>query len=81
MKLKIEVPEVNFSQFNSKIDCKRQLYKGDLVKILDEKGDIIEYAYLLKDIYMMQGYPFAVLKLQRNNKILEMVITNAIQKV
>jgi hypothetical protein len=90
MKLKIEVPEVNFSPFNLKInyppfnlkiDCKRQLYKGDLVKILDDKGDIIEYAYLLKDIYMMQGYPFAVLKLQRNNKILEMVITDAIQKV
>lgn len=81
MSLNIKVPKVKFSPFNSKIDRKRKLNQGDLVTILDDKGDIIDYAYLINDIYLIQGYPFVTLKLQRTNKTVEMVITDAIQKV
>lgn len=81
MNLNIKVPKVKFSPFNSKIDRNRKLYEGDLVKILDEKGDVIDYGYLIKDTYYIQGYPFITLKTQRTDKTVEMVITDAIQKV
>jgi hypothetical protein len=81
MNLNIKVPKEKLSQFNLKIDRKKQFVEGDLVKILDENGDVIDYAYLIKDVYYKQGYPFVTLKTQRTDKTLEMVITNAIQKV
>ena len=81
MNLNIKVPKVKFSPFNSKIDRRRKLNEGDLVKILDEKGDVIDYGYLIKDTYYIQGYPFITLKTQRTDKTVEMVITDAIQKV
>lgn len=81
MNLNIKVPKVKFSPFNSKIDRKRKLYEGDLVKIVDDKGEVLDYAYLIKDIYFIQGYPFVMLKTQRTDKTMEMVVTNAIQKV
>lgn len=81
MSLNIKVPKVKFSPFDSKIDRKRKLNEGDLVKILDENGDIIDYGYLIKDMYFIQGYPFATIKTQRTDMTIEMVITSAIQKV
>jgi hypothetical protein len=75
------VPKEKFSQFNLKIDRKKQLVEGDLVKILDDNGNVLDYAYLIKDVYYKQDYPFVTLKTQRTDKTLEMVVTNAIQKV
>lgn len=81
MSLNTKVPKEKFSQFNLKIDRKKQLVEGDLVKILDDNGNVLDYAYLIKDVYYKQGYPFVTLKTQRTDKTLEMVVTNAIQKV
>jgi hypothetical protein len=81
MSLNTKVPKEKFSQFNLKIDRKKQLVEGDLVKILDADGNVLDYAYLIKDVYYKQGYPFVTLKTQRTDKTLEMVVTNAIQKV
>jgi hypothetical protein len=75
------VPKEKFSQFNLRIDKETKLVEGDLVKILDETGNVLDYAYLIKDIYFVQGYPFVMLKTQRTDKTMEMVLTNAIQKV
>jgi hypothetical protein len=76
-----KVPKEKFWQFNSKIDRKRTLNEGDLIKILDQNGEVIDYGYLIKDIYFKQGYPFVTIKTQRTDKTLEMVVTDAIQKV
>jgi hypothetical protein len=76
-----KVPKEKFSQFNLRIDKKADFVLGELVKIVDDKGEVLDYAYLIKDIYFVQGYPFVTLKTQRTDKTLEMVITNAIQKV
>ena len=81
MNLNIKVPKVKFSPFNSKTDRKRKLNEGDLIKIIDENGDVIDYGYLIKDTYYIQGYPFVIVKTQRTDKTVEMVLTNAIQKV
>lgn len=81
MNLNTKVPKEKFSQFNLKIDRKKNLIEGDLVKILDGDGNVLDYAYLIKDVYYKQGYPFVMLKTQRTDKTLEMVVTNAIQKV
>lgn len=81
MNSNIKGPKEKLSQFNLKIDRKKHFVEGDLVKILDGDGNVIDYAYLIKDIYYKQGYPFVTLKTQRTDKTLEMVITNAIEKV
>lgn len=81
MNSNIKVPKVKFSPFNLKIDKKSNFVEGELVKIVDDKGEVLDYAYLIKDIYFVQGYPFVMLKTQRTDKTMEMVLTNAIQKV
>jgi hypothetical protein len=69
------------SLWNFTIDAKCALKKGDIVKILDDKGDTLEYAYLLTDVTMMHGMPIVNLKTQRTNQTIEMVVTSAIQKI
>jgi len=64
-----------------RIDKKADFVQGELVKIVDDKGEVLDYAYLIKDVYFVQGYPFVMLKTQRTDKTMEMVVTNAIQKV
>lgn len=81
MSSNIKVPKAKFSPFNLRIDKRANFIAGDLVKIIDEDGRVLDYAYLIKDIYFKQGYPFVTLKTQRTDKTLEMVVTNAIQKV
>jgi len=81
MNLNTKVQTEKFSQFNLRIDRKNNLNKGDLVKLTDGEGNAIEYAYLITNIYYQHGYPFVTLKTQRTDKTLEMVVTNAIQKV
>ena len=81
MSLNIKVPKVKFSLFNLRIDKKADFVQGELVKIVDDKGEVLDYAYLIKDVYFVQGYPFVMLKTQRTDKTMEMVVTNAIQKV
>lgn len=81
MSLNIKVPKEKFSQFNLRIDKKADFVQGELVKIVDDKGEVLDYAYLIKDVYFVQGYPFVMLKTQRTDKTMEMVVTNAIQKV
>lgn len=70
-----------FSLFSLKNSKKLKLDVGDLVKILDENKNVIEYAYLIKDIHYEQGWPFIEVRTQRTNKTLKMVLTDAIQKV
>lgn len=81
MNSNIKVPKEKFSQFNLRIDKKADFVQGELVKILDGDGNVLDYAYLIKDVYFVQGYPFVMLKTQRTDKTMEMVVTNAIQKV
>lgn len=81
MNSNIKVPKEKFSQFNLRIDKKANFVEGELVKIVDDTGNVLDYAYLIKDIYYIQGYPFVTLKTQRTDKTIEMVVTNAIQKV
>lgn len=81
MSSNIKVPKEKFSQFNLRIDKKADFVQGELVKIVDDKGEVLDYAYLIKDVYFVQGYPFVMLKTQRTDKTMEMVVTNAIQKV
>lgn len=80
MSSNIKVPKEKFSQFNLRIDKKADFVQGELVKIVDDKGEVLDYAYLIKDVYFVQGYPFVMLKTQRTDKTMEMVVTNAIQK-
>jgi|688.fasta_scaffold454566_2 hypothetical protein len=81
MSSNIKVPKEKFSQFNLRIDKRADFVEGQLVKIVDDNGEVLDYAYLIKDIYFIQGYPFVMLKTQRTDKTMEMVVTNAIQKV
>jgi hypothetical protein len=63
------------------IDKKSKFIQGDLVKILDDEGNVLDYGYLIKDMWEENGMPLVRLKTQRTDKTLEMVLTNAIQKV
>jgi hypothetical protein len=63
------------------IDKKAKFMQGDLVKILDDHGNILDYGYLIKDMWEENGMPLVRLKTQRTDKTLEMVLTNAIKKV
>ena len=63
------------------IDKKAKLKSGDLVKILDEQGNVMDYGYLIKDMWEEWGMPLIRLKTQRTDRDLEMVVTNAIKKV
>jgi hypothetical protein len=54
---------------------------GDLVKILDDQGNPIEYGYLLKEPVKNNGVLLLHIKTQRTNKTVEMALTNAIQKI
>lgn len=60
---------------------KTDLKCGDLVKILDDRGNPIEYGYLLKEPVKKNGVLLVNIKTQRTNKTVEMAITNAIQKI
>ena len=63
------------------IDKKTKLLSGDLVKILDEDGNVLDYGYLIKDMWEEHGMPLIRVKTQRTDRDLEMVLTNAIKKV
>jgi hypothetical protein len=63
------------------INKKTKFLQGDLVKILDDEGNVLDYAYLIKDMWEENGMPLVKLKTQRTDKTLEMVLTNAIKKV
>lgn len=63
------------------ISKKCKFIQGDLVKILDDEGNVLDYGYLIKDMWEENGMPLVRLKTQRTDKTLEMVLTNAIQKV
>ncbi len=63
------------------IDKKTKFMQGDLVKILDDEGNVLDYGYLIKDMWEENGMPLIKLKTQRTDKTLEMVLTNAIKKV
>lgn len=57
-----------------------ELKCGDLVKIFDMSGNIIEYAYLLKDPVKTDGVFKIEIKTQMG-ETLSVAVTNAIQKV
>jgi hypothetical protein len=63
------------------IDKKTKLIQGDLVQIMDEEGNVMDYGYLIKDMWEEHGMPLIRLKTQRTDRDLEMVLTNAIKKV
>jgi hypothetical protein len=67
--------------WNFTINKKPNFNKGDLVEILDDDGNILDYGYLIKDMWEENGIPLVKLKTQRTDKTLEMVLTNAIKKV
>jgi hypothetical protein len=67
--------------YSFRIDKKTKLKQGDIVKILDQNGDILEFAYLVTDMKVVNGYPFITIKTQKTEKTIEMILTNAIQKI
>ena len=81
MNLKDEKQGEEHSPWSFMIDKKTKLSEGDLVKVMDENGNILDYAYLIKDMWEEHGMPIIRVKTQRTDKDLEMVVTNAIKKV
>ena len=81
MNSKEKSPGEKSSLWNFTIDTKSKLKKGDIVKILDTEGNVLEYAYLLTDVNMTLGMPLIQLKTQRTNQTIDMVVTNAIEKI
>jgi hypothetical protein len=66
--------------FTISINKTTDLKSGDLIKILDMRGDPLEYAYLLKDPVKMNGIFIIDIKTQ-NGETVAVAVTNAIQKV
>jgi hypothetical protein len=64
-----------------RIDHKSSLKKGDVVQILDEYGKISDYAYLTSDVKISYGVATFTATLQKINRNIEMVMTDAIRKV
>ena len=81
MSLKDENQGVEHTPWSFMIDKKTKLLSGDLVKILDEDGNVLDYGYLIKDMWEEHGMPLIRVKTQRTDRDLEMVLTNAIKKV
>ena len=81
MNLKDENQGVEHTPWSFTIDKKTKLLSGDLVKILDEDGNVLDYGYLIKDMWEEHGMPLIRVKTQRTDRDLEMVLTNAIKKV
>ena len=69
------------SQWNFKINKKSGLKPGDVIKIIDETGKTLEFGYITNDIFEVDGMPIANITLQRNMLKVEMVVTDAIQKI
>lgn len=81
MNLKDEKQGEEHTPWSFMIDKKTKLSAGDLVKVMDENGNILDYAYLIKDMWEEHGMPIIRVKTQRTDRDLEMVVTNAIKKV
>ena len=81
MNSKDEKQEGEHTPWSFTIDKKTKLLSGDLVKILDEDGNVLDYGYLIKDMWEEHGMPLIRVKTQRTDRDLEMVLTNAIKKV
>jgi hypothetical protein len=81
MNLKDAKPGEEHTLWSFTIDKKAKLSKGDLVKIFDDTGNVIDYGYLISDMWEEWGMPLVKLKTQRTDKTMEMVVTNAIKKV
>lgn len=81
MNSKVVKPGEEHTLWSFTIDKKTKLVSGDLVKILDEQGNVMDYGYLIKDMWEEHGMPLIRVKTQRTDRDLEMVLTNAIKKV
>jgi hypothetical protein len=71
----------NHTLLNFTICKTTKLKQGDSVKIFDGSGKIVEYGYLLNNPVKSNGIFLANIKTQRANVVLEMVLTDAIQKI
>lgn len=71
------------ADLQSKIDYKnsQKLKAGDIVVLLDESKNPYDFAYLLKDPYVVDHLPVISLKSQRTHFVFDMVITDAVKKV
>ena len=64
-----------------KIDYKSKLVYGDVIQILDDKGEVQDYAYLNSDVKITYGVAIVNVTLQKTGKNIEMVLTDAIKKI
>lgn len=63
------------------IDYKTRFKTGELVKIVDQSNNIIQYGYVAANSKQISGVPFVEIMSQRDKKIIKLVVTNAIQKI
>jgi acyl-ACP thioesterase len=64
-----------------KIDYESNLVYGDVIQILDDKGEIQDYAYLNSDVKISYGVAFVNVTSQKTGKNIEIVVTDAIKKI
>ena len=60
------------------------LESGDVVKVLDPEGNVLEYGYLLTSPYLDKSNGnliFVDVVLQSTKETIKMVLSNAIQKI
>lgn len=69
------------SLWNFKIDRNSKLKPGDVVKILNWDGDALEFGYITEEIKEKNGIPIVAITLQKGLIKINMVVTDAIQKV
>ena len=81
--MKLDVPnELNRPmQLKLKIEYASELKIGDVVQILDQDKNVLEYAYVDSEVNNEYGMPVISLVSQKTGIKFSMVITNAVQKI
>ena len=54
---------------------------GDIIKFVDKDGQVLEYGYLASDVELKSGMPICRVVLQREATTIDVIVTNAMQKV
>lgn len=81
MNSKANIAKGERSLWNFKIEKNPDLKPGDVVKVVDTDGKVLEFGYITNELVYVDGLPVAQITLQRTLSKIEMVVTNAIQKI
>lgn len=73
--------EEKYIPLTFQIDYKTRFKTGQIVKILDQNGGVLQYGYVVANSKRINDIPFVEIMCQREQKVIKLVVTNAIQKI